>query len=355
MKDLFNINGHKLIYHIPQLKHWLDGEEAYPIYVELGIYGGCNHRCIFCAFDYLQYKPDALKVQCLKRFIRTAAKNKVKSVLFSGEGEPLLHEDICEIVKFTKEKGIDAAISTNGVLLNQNIAKKILPDLSWIRFSINAGTKKTYALIHQAPEKDFITVIKNLENAVTIKVKRKYKCTIGVQFLLMSQNIQEAENIAATVKNIGADYLVVKPYCPHPMSNKKMKVDFNAKDLNRLKNDLKKICGKDLNVIIRNQYPEDGQGKKTYKRCFGFNFATHITAAGDVYPCNAFVGKRNFTYGNICRQPFDKIWRGPRRKKVVDKIYKSLDLNKCRNSCRLDKINQYLWELKNPVPHANFI
>lgn len=355
MKDLFNINGHKLIYHIPELKRWLDGKWVYPIYAEIGLFGGCNHRCIFCAFDYLKYKPDILPLQCLKKFIRVAAKNKVKSILFSGEGEPLLHKDICEIISFAKSKDIDVALSTNGVLLNKNIAEKILPNLSWTRFSINAGTKKTYAFIHGTVEQDFAAVMKNLARAVRIKVKNKYKCAIGVQFLLLPENIKEIKVIAARVKNIGADYLVIKPYCPHPLSKKKMRIDVEEKDLNKMEECLKKLCGGDFNIIIRNRAWAGGLSGKTYKHCLGFEFTTHITVRGEVYPCNAFIGKRDFAYGNICRQSFDKIWCGSRRRKVIDKIYTGFDANSCRNSCRLDKINKYLWELKNPVQHVNFI
>jgi hypothetical protein len=36
-------------------------------------------------------------------------------------------------------------------------------------------------------------------------------------------------------------------------------------------------------------------------------------------------------------------------------LNKSLDHGLCRDACRLDEINRYLWELKNPVKHANFI
>ncbi|MFH2145423.1 MAG: radical SAM protein [Candidatus Omnitrophota bacterium] len=355
MKDVFSINGHKLIYHIPAINRWLEGKKVYPVYAEVGLSGGCNHRCVFCAFDYLKYGPEMLPLQYLKKFIKTAAANGVKSVLFSGEGEPLLHKNICEIINFTKRKGIDTALSTNGVLLNRDIAKRILPDLSWLRFSINAGTKKTYAFIHGTSKEDFDVVMKNLAQAVRIKAKNKYKCALGAQMLLLAQNIKEAKTIATKVKNSGADYLVVKPYCPHPLSSKKAAAAAGRRDLSRLGRELQKICGGGFNVVVRASLFEPSPVKKTYDRCLGFDFAAHVSADGSVYPCNAFAGQKDFAYGNICRQPFEKIWGGRRRKEVIDRIYGGLDVNNCRNSCRLDKINKYLWELKNSVAHVNFI
>jgi len=66
------------------------------------------------------------------------AKVGVKAIMFGGEGEPLLHKDFVSIVEYTKKCGIDIALTTNGTLLDTTTAKRILPHLSWIKFSIDA-------------------------------------------------------------------------------------------------------------------------------------------------------------------------------------------------------------------------
>jgi len=38
----------------------------------------------------------------------------VRSIMYAGEGEPLLHKDLPKFVKTTKESGIDVSITTNG-------------------------------------------------------------------------------------------------------------------------------------------------------------------------------------------------------------------------------------------------
>lgn len=110
--DKYRIDSHKLIYYIPRVYEWLQGKNICPIYIEIGLIGGCNHRCIFCAFDFLKYKPYILDEICFKRFILGAAK---KSILYSGEGEPLLHKNATDITVFTKKAGIDVALTANGV------------------------------------------------------------------------------------------------------------------------------------------------------------------------------------------------------------------------------------------------
>ena len=77
----------------------------------------------------------------------------VKSVMFAGEGEPLLHKDMAEITVHAKKTGIDTAFTTNATCLTEKFCNKAIGSIEWIKVSINAGTPKTYAKIHNAPEK----------------------------------------------------------------------------------------------------------------------------------------------------------------------------------------------------------
>ena len=161
MEDHFRIDSHKLLFHVDRVNRWLKGQAVCPIYLEIALSGGCNHRCIFCAVDYLEYKPRFLDLNTLKKAVKQAGKLGVKSIMYAGEGEPLLYKDISEIVKYTKDCCIDVAITTNGVLLEKEISKKILKYLSWIRISLNAGTSRTYAKIHRTKESDFYKYRRN--------------------------------------------------------------------------------------------------------------------------------------------------------------------------------------------------
>lgn len=129
----------------------------------------------------------------------------------------------------------------------------------------------------------------------------------------------------------------------------------NYEKLLYLKEKLKSCEKNNFQIIFRQHAMNKLAQEKTYHYCLGLSFAAHITASGDVVPCNAFVGTEKFTLGNISKSSFRSIWKSKRRKKIVNTIYKEWDVNKCRKSCRLDEINRYLWELKNPNTHVNFI
>jgi len=152
--DTHRIDSQKLIYHPKRVADWVEGKNIYPLYIEISPCGGCNHRCIFCALDYLGYEATSLKAKTLKGFLKEISMNGVKSVMFAGEGEPLLHKDIAELVAYARSYNLDVAITTNGVLLSAELTEKILPELSWLRISLNAGTDKTYSIIHETRPED---------------------------------------------------------------------------------------------------------------------------------------------------------------------------------------------------------
>ena len=59
--DNYRVDSHKLMFHPERVTKWLSGENIYPIEIEISPSGACNHRCIFCAYDYIGYQPDFLK------------------------------------------------------------------------------------------------------------------------------------------------------------------------------------------------------------------------------------------------------------------------------------------------------
>ena len=353
--DDFRIDSHKLIYHLSRTNQWLDGKNIYPICLEIGPSGACNQRCIFCAFDYLDYKPQFIDKNILKNFLSEAAQCGVKSVLYSGEGEPLLHKEISELIVHTKEVGIDVAITTNGVFLNDKIPRECLSSLTWLRVSLNAGTRDTYAKIHRCNPSDFNRVLENLDYVIKIKNQNNYSCTIGVQLVLLPENLQEVTILATALKDRGVDYLAIKPFSPHQMSHSIIKKDFDYSDYLYLDNQLQKYSSKDFKIIFRTYTMKKIKEKKPYQRCLGLPFFANITSNGDIYTCHNFVGNEKFCYGNIYKTTFSEIWQGPRRKEILHFVANKLDTSQCRQACRLDEINRYLWQLKHPPAHANFI
>jgi radical SAM protein with 4Fe4S-binding SPASM domain len=351
MSDNYRIDSHKLIYHPERVGKWLNGEDIYPIYIEIAPSGTCNHRCIFCALDYLEYKPVFLDRKMIMSNLREMHKKGVKSVMYAGEGEPLLNKETPAIVKETKQMGIDVAMTSNGVFFSKETAMECLDAFSWIRFSVNAGTSENYQKIHKGKKNDFDKVITNIQNAVEIKKSNKLKTTIGVQLLLIPENTDDVLLFAKQLKEIGVDYFSVKPFSQHPKSICHIEEHFDYEKHLALESELNEIESERFNIIFRSNAMKKLKNERQYNRCLGNPFWSYIDANGNVWACSAYLGDYNYCFGNLKDNTFAEIWEGEQRKKIIN----SIDVIQCREICRLDEINIYLNQLKHPNDHANFI
>ncbi len=354
--DDYRIDSHKLMFHVDRVAPWLRGEDVYPIYVEIATAGTCNHRCTYCALDYMEYQHRFLDSALLLDRLSEMGRLGVKSIMYAGEGEPLLHKDIAGIINHTKRSGIDVAITSNGVCFTKKLAEKTLASITWIKVSINAGTRETYARIHRTNPRDFDIVIKNISDAVKVRSEQNLKSTIGMQMVLLPENAGEAVLLAKKAKDIGADYLVIKPYSQHQMSRTREYEDLKYSDYYSLREELDKLVDKDFKVIFRiNTMKKLEEGERSYKKCLALPFWSYIDAGGGLWGCSAYLGDERFLYGNIYENTFEEIWKGDRRKRVLEYVAKELDIGECRKNCRMDEINRYLWELRHPSLHVNFI
>ncbi len=85
----------------------------------------CNLSCIHCyANADSQRSPEEMDTTAGKAFISDLADFGVPVILFSG-GEPLLRKDLFPLASLARELGIRVALSTNGTLITDQIAREI--------------------------------------------------------------------------------------------------------------------------------------------------------------------------------------------------------------------------------------
>jgi len=352
----FRIDSHKLAFHPHRVAEWLDGKEVYPLYMEISPSGACNHRCTFCAKDYLEYRPRFLNTDFLVERLAELATLGLRSVMYAGEGEPLLHRDIAKIINRTHLVGIDVALTTNGVLLVPELSEQILSGMSWVKISIDAGSPAGYAAIHRADPNDFHKVFTNIESAARLIESNGWSCTLGTQAILLPENSAEMEALAARVKSSGASYLVIKPYSQHLKSKTCCYAEIDYSPFLELQDRLENFNDDSFKVIFRlNTFMKLKRKVRSYGRCLAMPFWSYIDSGGEVWGCSSFLGDDRFSYGNIYNDSFQSVWTGDRRRNSLDFVAGKLDVKHCRVNCRMDSINHYLWELTHPSEHINFI
>lgn len=354
--DKYRIDSHKLMYHVPRVNDWLDGKLVFPVYMEISPVGSCNHRCMFCAYDYIGHPNRRLEAGVFLNFIDEISACGVKSLLYAGEGEPLLHPDVAKFITYSKSRGLDVGIYTNGQFMTGEIAGQVLSSLTFIRFSFNGGTSENYAAIHGVSAGVFEKVLKNIKEAAVIKHREGLAVDIGVQYVLLPENIAFVTEAIRLLKDAGIDYFVIKPFVQQSlMQNYKMANQFGLDEIIDTLEMAEAFSSNDFRVIARKDSFR-GYGKRNYCHCYGTSFISVLNSAGDISSCLPYWDNPEFVCGNINNNSFKEIWTGKKRRMVLEDLETRMDTVTCPPNCRPNSINEFLWGVKHQnIKHVNFI
>jgi len=351
----FNFDGHKLFYNFETTYTLLTDKPTNPVYIEYSPVGNCNHRCLFCAYDYIGYQSRRLDTNKTIASIKDFAALGVKAMLFAGEGEPLVHPNIDEFILAAHGCGVDSAIYTNGVLFTPARAQRILDKLTFIRISFNGGTREVYNTVHQSD--DFDKVVENIKFAVKYKKENNIETDIGLQFVVIPENIDSVLALAKLGGELGVDYLAIKPFVQHnDQQGYHFEQNYSLEEIENILDEAEKYSTDEYKVIARKEafrkYHE-----RTYEHCLALPLFGVVLSDGNIYACGPYLGDERFCYGNMYEQSVSEIYGGKKRADILEFAKSKLDCKgECMPNCRLDAINRSLWELKNPtLKHLNFI
>ena len=92
-----------------------------------------------------------MSLETIQQTVDTLREKGLLSIILLGGGEPTLHKDFAEIVRYIKQKGLQLGIVTNGSRLFK-VAEivDLLGDEDWLRISIDAATEETFTRSHSA-------------------------------------------------------------------------------------------------------------------------------------------------------------------------------------------------------------
>lgn len=144
-----------------------------PLHVDIETTDACNLRCVMCIHGMEGVQNTGhIDPALAYKAINECAKLGVYSIKFNFRGEPLLHPNIVEFVRYAKEKGIlEVQFNTNGLPANEKKLEALIgAGLDRIIFSVDGATKSTYEKIRVGGE--FEKLIKNIETFIKIKRDR---------------------------------------------------------------------------------------------------------------------------------------------------------------------------------------
>ncbi|MEO5328728.1 MAG: radical SAM protein [Magnetococcus sp. THC-1_WYH] len=362
-RERYRMDGHKMLYHLDRVLAWQRGERIAPIHIDMGLTKFCNTACIYCyAVVQNMSRGTMIQREALLRFIEDCGHLGVRSVGFIGDGEPTLNPALYDATVLAGQVGVDTGMATNGLLIDMDRATDLLENMSFIRFNLSAGTAQGFQKIHQSAARNFDMLKEKIRDLVKLKKRRGFSCTIGLQMVLIPECFDEILPEVELGSELGVDYLVIKQCADSEY--REIGIDYG--DYIQVQDVLQqaeamstpeymvKVKWSKINAASETDLYKHGIRK--YDICYGTPFLSQISGNGKIYPCGPFYNKERFLMGDLHTQSFKDIVQGDRYWNVHKDISTSVDVHKdCAIGCRQDYINKFLWDLKMPPEHVNFI
>jgi len=144
-----------------------------------------------------------LRLSEAKTIVDKLADADVMILSFSG-GEPLLRNDIEELARYARDKGLIVALSTNGTLITRSRARRLVESFHSISISLD-GLSDVHDRI-RGKKGTYDKAIQGLKHLTTTNSG----CQVGVNLVLNKLNFQELHEVFETVKSTGANFFSIQ-------------------------------------------------------------------------------------------------------------------------------------------------
>ena len=323
----------------------------------------CNQNCPHC-FGYWPERDQAK--MCLEEAKAILGQLKVsgaRGVTFTGGGDPLVNPDTPAAVAHAHSLGLDIGFITNAQSLKPETADILVRSAVWLRVSLDAATPEVFRLTHGMAAPQFETVLDNVRLLVARKKALGSRVTIGLGFLTGPKTRPDVYAFARLAKELGADY---GQYRPLLRRQGEPDIDYSddslIEEMLRAKRDFETPSYRVLCSEHKYRLIAEGKLERTYRKCYGQNFAAVVAADRKMYVCCHMRGVEKYEIGDLSRDDVATVWDSEKRRRVAD----SVDFADCPPLCRCDSFNEILGQLKDegrtlddaadgPWEHQNFI
>ena len=313
------LDSHKLSYHMDRVNAWKAGERIAPVTVDMALTRACGSMCKFCyAMMQEPQKRHGIKTHHALNLLDDFSEIGVRGVSLVSDGESTLSKSYVPFVQHAAELGISVGNATNAWEWGPEKSEQVLPHMSWIRFTVAAGTPEKYAeIMYKGPEHTEVydKAIRNIKHAVEFKKKHNLSVTLGIQMVLMPEFKDEIIPFAKLGVDLGVDYAVIK-HCSDDEYHT-LGVDYSKyEQMYELLEQAESLSTEKTKVIVKWDKIND-KGKPSYNRFYGPPFLLQISGSGLVAPSGMFFNARysKLHIGDFTTERFidmwnsDKYWR----------------------------------------------
>lgn len=276
----------------------------------------CNFHCTMCdmplkAHIHQQQGKQEFSTERFKEIIREFSELGVPGIGFTG-GEPLLREDIFELMAETRRLGMIAHLNTNGWLLEDKQARNIIDvGVDSVNISLDGATADTHDRIRNQ-KGSFDRAINAVERLVNLKQKRSSHVRIKTVAVIDETNIDEVPQIFELARKLGTDCIELIPRQPFAdiQQRKKNETQLLAKVDQLINSLLNNECA---GVPLENSpvhlklFHNSFASLPSPVRCSAGYNSLAVDCYGNIFPCVPWVNWGRVT-GDIVNSTISDVW-----------------------------------------------
>ena len=258
----------------------------------------CPCRCVHCSADrFVTEDRQELTTDELKRVIDQALDLGVSTMIFTG-GEPMVREDLCDLVAYTDKSRAGVMIFTSGVMLSErNVRRLAEAGLGSMNVSIDSDDPAEHDRLRRMPGA--------FEKAMAgARRAREAGILTGISTYATHETVASGrlERLLGMAKGEGFQEVTIFDCVPTGKFLGRADLRLGRKDIKRVRGiaDGWNESAWPMGVVAQskaNAY--DGGG------CFGAFSQFYMSCYGDINPCDF----NPVTFGNVRSEPLEAVWR----------------------------------------------
>jgi MoaA/NifB/PqqE/SkfB family radical SAM enzyme len=278
----------------------------------------CTFHCAMCdmplkAANYVRSGEKEFDTARFIGVIGEFARMGIPGIGFTG-GEPLLREDIFELMAETRRLGMIAHLNSNGWLLGDRQAQRIIDiGVDSVNISLDGATAETHDRIRQTAG-SFDRAVQAVERLVSLKKKHGSHVRIKTVAVIDETNMDEVPQMLALGRTLGTDCIELIPRQPFTASQQSAADSDLLAKVDSLVESL--LNGEHQGLPIENSpahlklFRSSFAGLPSPVRCSAGYNSLAVDCYGNVFPCVPWInwGK---TTGSIVQSTLADLWKSP--------------------------------------------
>lgn len=329
-----------------------------PFYVQFELTEKCNNKCYFCYNPLGYVSGNELSYKQICTILDQLHEAGVFRINFNG-GEPLVREDIKDIIKYAYDLGFDLHMNTNSTIVTDELASFISNYMPSVCTSILHSDENMHDRMTGR-----VGAYKDVING--IKMWRKNGVKVEINVCTSSENYNDIYNIGKLCSELDCYALCSTRYILNNKANKDMLMNAEMTmelidGLLKIKEDFKNIS----DVSLPGPVPYCEIDSSYYDKLkilnipcqYGYGLA-RISPVGKVTPCTI----SDDVIGDLTVSSFSEIWQSKGWEKyenlchIPKKCHSCDELAKCKGGCVVydesiiscgEKINTKKWMNNN--------